>query len=292
MTGFRGDSGNDKNLCSKALLSGVNALSKNDLEDQNAVLSDVLELEMKAVFEDLWLEVTLGTIVFLKPPWTLHDVLRCLKKHWIAVFGQVAPRRQLDNVLHLIDFFNSGQTATCDTTAAAVRQAKELVNVFRERSRLVPGAVSTMENIDNALRPPPPCEAPARDVDMNDTEEEEPRRPTRRCGPCLRPRGPACLRGAWRCSEFWALTTTPRRGRWGGGVLRRRGLPARAAVRGRPAAPSLQQIADMDSRLTTTDLLDCFSREDYREKLMTGGNQLTGLKEVLDRCLGTTAAPP
>ncbi|XP_056293257.1 uncharacterized protein LOC130208251 isoform X4 [Pseudoliparis swirei] len=157
-------------------------------------------------------------IVFLKPPWTLHDVLRCLKKHWIAVFGQVAPQRQLDNVLHLIDFFNSGQTATCDTTAAAVRQAKELINVFRERSRLVPGAVSTMENIDNALRPPPPCEAPARDVDMNDTEEEEPRRPpTRRCGPCLRPRGPACLRGALRCSEFWALTTTPRRGRWGGG---------------------------------------------------------------------------
>jgi len=26
------------------------------------VLSDVLELEMKAVFEDLWLEVTLGTV--------------------------------------------------------------------------------------------------------------------------------------------------------------------------------------------------------------------------------------
>lgn len=47
-------------------------------------------------------------IVYIKPPWTLRDVLQCLKKHWVAVFGQVVPRRKLQTVLNLIDFFKSG----------------------------------------------------------------------------------------------------------------------------------------------------------------------------------------
>ncbi|XP_067368220.1 transcriptional protein SWT1 isoform X2 [Channa argus] len=174
---------NDKNLCSKALFSGVRALSKNDLEEEvrgskdglcplqnlqtrmlshtnvqmpspvlsrsstpvqqqnqnrtgislgrserdgeqlredsktkwdlsrcvseledclREVLSDVLEVEMKAAYEDLWLE-----IVYVKPPWTLQDVLQCLKKHWIAVFGHIVQRRKQQNVLNLIEFFNS-----------------------------------------------------------------------------------------------------------------------------------------------------------------------------------------
>ncbi|XP_056293258.1 uncharacterized protein LOC130208251 isoform X5 [Pseudoliparis swirei] len=188
----------------------------------------------------------------LAPP-AMSYINACLTKREPKLWGQSMQQ----------DVASSSQTATCDTTAAAVRQAKELINVFRERSRLVPGAVSTMENIDNALRPPPPCEAPARDVDMNDTEEEEPRRPpTRRCGPCLRPRGPACLRGALRCSEFWALTTTPRRGRWGGGSS--------------AAAVCLHEL-----RSVVAQLLRAFSRFMYS---CIHGGFTKGLKEIVNTC--------
>ncbi|XP_076007457.1 uncharacterized protein swt1 isoform X2 [Genypterus blacodes] len=67
-------------------------------------LSDVLEVEMKAAYDELWLE-----IVYIKPPWTLVDILQCLKKHWIAVFGFVAPRTSQQTVSNLIDFFKSEQ---------------------------------------------------------------------------------------------------------------------------------------------------------------------------------------
>lgn len=48
------------------------------------------------------------------------------------------------------------------------------------------------------------------------------------------------------------------------------------------------KIVDVDSRLAAKDLLDCFSQQDYREKLRVGGTQLMGLKEALDRCAETT----
>lgn len=53
-------------------------------------------------------DFTCEQVVYLKPPWTLKDVLQCLKKHWVAVFGHIVPRRKLQTVLNLINFFNSG----------------------------------------------------------------------------------------------------------------------------------------------------------------------------------------
>lgn len=47
-------------------------------------------------------------IVYVKPPWSLQDVLQCLKKHWIAVFGFIVPRSMHQTVLNLIHFFNPG----------------------------------------------------------------------------------------------------------------------------------------------------------------------------------------
>lgn len=56
----------------------------------------------------VFLIVSFYQIVYIKPPWSLRDVLQCLKKHWFAVFGQVVQRRKLQTVLNLIDFFKSG----------------------------------------------------------------------------------------------------------------------------------------------------------------------------------------
>ncbi|XP_036368297.1 transcriptional protein SWT1 isoform X1 [Octopus sinensis] len=48
------------------------------------LLAKILETEMKLAFDDIWLD-----IVIRKPPWDLIDILFCIKKHWIAVFGMI-----------------------------------------------------------------------------------------------------------------------------------------------------------------------------------------------------------
>ncbi|XP_040041303.2 transcriptional protein SWT1 isoform X2 [Gasterosteus aculeatus] len=383
---------NDKNLCSKALLSGVKALSKNDLEAENGksshgfhplqnintptvprvsphlsspmqsssytpaqprsrertgwsvaekdnqrlstreeeektkwnprsvceledclreVLSDVLEVEMKAAFEDLWLE-----IVCLKPPWSLRDVLHCLKKHWIAVFGHVVPRRNLQTVLNLIEFFNSAGTANCSAASAALQEAKKLVTVFGKSSALVPSAISKMENIYNNLQAqwePPGC-----DILMNDNEEEK--QPT--CAQASHQEVWSLFENIWAYMSqislevFKALGFDPHTMRGPPAVgcppppqdavvclhklssMVSQLLQAFSSILS--SAPGLEEVSallciirsnkiiDMDSRLTAEDLLDCFSQQDYRVKLSVGGNQLMGLKEALDCCIGTT----
>ncbi|XP_037325913.2 transcriptional protein SWT1 isoform X1 [Pungitius pungitius] len=380
---------NDKNLCSKALLSGVNALSMNDLEAANKksghgfhplqnintpimpcanphlpsrtqsssstpaqphtrertgwsveekdykplstreeeekrkwnprsicdledclreVLSDVLEVEMKAAFDDLWLE-----IVYLKPPWSLQDVLQCLKKHWIAVFGQFVPREKFQTVLNLIEFFNSAGTADCSAASAALREAKELVTVFGKSSTLVPSAISKMENIYNNL--PAQWEPPACDILMNDHEEEKSAQVSHQEVWSL-------FENIWSyvfqmsLEVFKALGFDPHTMRGpppvGGppppqdAVVCLHKLSSmvsqllQAFSRVLSSAPGLEEVSALlclirsnemvvlDSKLTAKDLLDCFSQQDYRAKLSVGGNQLVGLKEALDCCIGTT----
>ncbi|KAF1385463.1 hypothetical protein PFLUV_G00108030 [Perca fluviatilis] len=383
---------NDKNLCSKALLSGVKALSKSDLEAEvgrsrhgfhpvqnnktpmlphisppvsspmpsrsctpvqphcqettgisveeeddkrltkredeektkwdcscvseledclREVLSDVLEVEMKAAYQELWLE-----IVYLKPPWTLQDVLHCLKKHWIAVFGHIVPRRKQQTVLNLIDFFNSGETADCSATSAALQEAKELVKAFGKSSSRVPSAISIMDNIYNKLQPQ--WESPACDVVMNDDDEDK--QPT--SAQVSHQEVWALFENIWSnvfqlsLEVFKALGFDPhtmQRAQSVGGPpppqdalvylhklssMVSQLLQAFSSVLS--SAPGLEEvqtllgiihankIVDVDSRLTAKELLDCFSQQDYREKLRVGGNQLMGLKEALDRCVGTS----
>ncbi|XP_073333410.1 transcriptional protein SWT1 [Pagrus major] len=385
---------NDKNLCSKALLSGVKALSKNDLEVEvgrsthgfrplqnikplispqvsspmlstnytsvqphsqertglsvgltekvitdnkrlnkledeektkcdvsrcvsqledclREVLSDVLEVEMKAAYEDLWLE-----IVYLKPPWTLQDVLQCLKKHWIAVFGHIAPRRKQQTVTNLIDFFNSGNTGDRSAALAALQEAKELVKAFGKSSSRVVSAFSVMDNIFNKLQPQ--GESPATDVVMNDDDDED-----------KQPRSQVSHQEVWTLFEniwtnvcqisfevFKALGFDPHTMQSAQPVggppppqdaldylhklssMVSQLLQAFSSVLS--SAPGLEdiqtllsiihsnKIVDVDARFTAKDLLDCFSQRDYREKLRVGGNQLMELKGALDHCVGTT----
>uniref|UniRef100_UPI00358E66D6 transcriptional protein SWT1 isoform X2 n=1 Tax=Myxine glutinosa TaxID=7769 RepID=UPI00358E66D6 len=51
------------------------------------VLTVVMEKEMRLAFDEDWLEV-----VLIQPPWDLQALLKCLDKHWIAVFGFFLPR--------------------------------------------------------------------------------------------------------------------------------------------------------------------------------------------------------
>ncbi|XP_066548340.1 transcriptional protein SWT1 [Amia ocellicauda] len=174
---------NDKNLCSKALLSGVKSVSKADLvaevdklqseidaytyqsvpvtwhsdtgvstnpsESETSrrkaaeasahvsaiegalrrALSTVLEAEMKLAFEDLWLE-----IVYIKPPWTLTDLLKCFKKHWIAVFGSVFQRNLLHSVEHLSDNLCQGKAIDRFSMRLVLQEAHELLHGFSCRS--------------------------------------------------------------------------------------------------------------------------------------------------------------
>ncbi|XP_040897227.1 transcriptional protein SWT1 isoform X2 [Toxotes jaculatrix] len=386
---------NDKNLCSKALLSGVKAFSKNDLEAEaersrhglhplqnietlmlphtnlqissavlsgsctpaqphsqkrtglsegpvmkysqqlgegeedktkwdlsrcvskledslREVLSDVLEVEMKAAYEDLWLE-----IVYLKPPWSLQDVLQCLKKHWIAVFGHIVPRRKQQTVLNLIEFFNSGKTMDCSATLAALQEAKELVKAFGNRSSRVPSAISVMDNIFNKLqsqREPPAC-----DVVMNDDDEDK--QPM--SAQVSHQEVWALFENIWSSvyqmslEVFKALGFDPHTMQSAQPVggppppqdaltclhklssMVSQLLQAFSSVLSSP--PGLEEvqallsiihsnkIVNVDSRLTARDLLDCFSQQDYREKLRVGGAQFMEVKEALDRCVGATA---
>ncbi|KAK0148127.1 Transcriptional protein SWT1 [Merluccius polli] len=233
---------NDKNLCSKALLSRVKALCKADLEEKSGrlhhdtalptlpiplprhldsqdpssgnrrsglgqrapetgeepgawgrrvclcvarledclkeALSHILEVEMKAAYEDLWKD-----IVYLKPPWELPDVLRCMRKHWIAVFGNIVPRGQLQAVENLHDFFTPGKTVEQDSVLAALREAGELLDVFGKTRESYGGrvstAVGTLVTIERQLLAQPeqpehvPDEPLVGDAVMSDREEKQ-----------------------------------------------------------------------------------------------------------------------
>uniref|UniRef100_A0A8B9BGA3 Transcriptional protein SWT1 n=1 Tax=Anser brachyrhynchus TaxID=132585 RepID=A0A8B9BGA3_9AVES len=168
----------DKNLCSKAIVSEVKAFCKADLvtalrnlnvnRHQNCVelqqskydaefqkterseahrsarfpnilpdleknlgeaLSCILETEMKIAFGNLWME-----ILYLKPPWTLANLLQCFKKHWVAVFGYVVPRSLLATVECLYKHLCTGKTVNSSTAGILLQESKKLLHAFSSRS--------------------------------------------------------------------------------------------------------------------------------------------------------------
>nr|XP_033815697.1 transcriptional protein SWT1 [Geotrypetes seraphini]XP_033815698.1 transcriptional protein SWT1 [Geotrypetes seraphini] len=187
----------DKNLCSKALISGVKALCKVDLalklhnlsatysqinhqthvtlphtakdaEPQKdgkdaavenflssvildlekclgKALSFILETEMKIAFEELWIEV-----VYLKPPWTLADLLQCFKKHWIAVFGLIVKRDLLETVDSLYENLRKGGPFDYLTAMFLVQKSCTLLHAFSSRSNydgVLPKAYSELNQL-------------------------------------------------------------------------------------------------------------------------------------------------
>ncbi|XP_071769534.2 transcriptional protein SWT1 isoform X1 [Centroberyx gerrardi] len=369
---------NDKNLCCKALLSGVKALSKDDFAEEversrhglhppqcmetpmlpqpnpqvpapmlrriglflgpmekdnkrlseggkeeeqrkgelsrcvseleaclREALSEVLEVEMKAVYEDYWVE-----IVYLKPPWTLQDILQCLKKHWLAVFGYIVPRKKLQAVLNLIDFFTSGKTVEWSTTLVALHEAKELMEAFGKRSSHARAALSVLDNIRLQTQ----GESPVNDAVMSDDEEKQ-----ATATQVSHQEVWALFENIWAnmyqtsLAVFKALHFDPhtmQSAQPAGGppppqdalaclhklssmisqLLQAfsRFLSSDSGLEETQAFLSFihsSEIVPMEARFTAKDLLDCFSQQEYRERLRIGGTQLMELKVALDRCV-------
>ncbi|XP_021259678.1 transcriptional protein SWT1 isoform X2 [Numida meleagris] len=101
-----------------------------DLEKSlGEALSCILETEMKIAFGNLWME-----ILYLKPPWTLVNLLQCYKKHWVAVFGYVVPRSLLGTVEFLCKHFCTGKTLDTSTAVILLQEIKKLLHAFSLRS--------------------------------------------------------------------------------------------------------------------------------------------------------------
>ncbi|XP_076195674.1 transcriptional protein SWT1 isoform X1 [Aptenodytes patagonicus] len=189
----------DKNLCSKAIVSEVKAFCKADLvtalqnlnvnRHQNCVelqqskcdtefeetergdasltaqfpnilpdleknlgeaLSCILETEMKIAFGNLWME-----ILYLKPPWTLANLLKCYKKHWMAVFGYVVPRSLLSTIECLYKHLCTGKTVDSSTVGILLQESKKLLHAFSSRSDyngVLPQAYAEVSKLYQTLR--------------------------------------------------------------------------------------------------------------------------------------------
>ncbi|XP_075278839.1 transcriptional protein SWT1 isoform X2 [Opisthocomus hoazin] len=101
-----------------------------DLEKNlGEALSCILETEMKIAFGNLWME-----ILYLKPPWTLANLLKCYKKHWMAVFGYVVPRILLSSIECLYTHLCTGKPADSSTVRVLLQESKKLLHAFSSRS--------------------------------------------------------------------------------------------------------------------------------------------------------------
>uniref|UniRef100_A0A8C5UBQ5 Transcriptional protein SWT1 n=1 Tax=Malurus cyaneus samueli TaxID=2593467 RepID=A0A8C5UBQ5_9PASS len=101
-----------------------------DLEKNlGEALSCILETEMKLAFGNLWMEV-----LYLKPPWTLANLLKCYKKHWMAVFGYVVPRSLLSTIECLSKHLYADKPFDSSTVRMLLQESQTLLHAFSTRS--------------------------------------------------------------------------------------------------------------------------------------------------------------
>nr|XP_005487093.1 transcriptional protein SWT1 isoform X2 [Zonotrichia albicollis] len=101
-----------------------------DLEKNlGEALSCILETEMKLAFGNLWME-----ILYLKPPWTLANLLKCYKKHWMAVFGYIVPRSLLSSIECLSKHLYADKPFDSSTVCVLLQESKNLLHAFSCRS--------------------------------------------------------------------------------------------------------------------------------------------------------------
>ncbi|XP_051511696.1 transcriptional protein SWT1-like [Myxocyprinus asiaticus] len=274
-------------------------------------LSEVLEEEMKAAFGDLWIE-----IVYVKPPWSLDGVLQCFKKHWIAVFGNIMKRNLLTCVKSLSDCLCSDRSIEHRSVLSAVRRAVELLLGLAGRSQYsghVDQALATLQMLQQRLQFP---QAPVEGEDNEDTLMAEIDEDVAPPPLTLHQDVWVLFESIWNnvCQISSALfsafhytpgTTEPSLPSTSSlpqealSCLHRlstvvkqllealqRVLSVNSSVEDAQSLLSFIQaseIAAVEPRFTARDLFDCFSKQEYREKLCVGCSQLSELTENLDR---------
>ncbi|NXM29378.1 SWT1 protein, partial [Oxyruncus cristatus] len=73
-------------------------------------------------------------ILYLKPPWTLVNLLKCYKKHWMAVFGYVVPRSLLSTVECLSKHLCTDKAFDSSAVRVLLQESKKLLHAFSSRS--------------------------------------------------------------------------------------------------------------------------------------------------------------
>ncbi|NWV92132.1 SWT1 protein, partial [Machaerirhynchus nigripectus] len=73
-------------------------------------------------------------ILYLKPPWTLANLLKCYKKHWMAVFGYVVPRSLLSTIEYLSKHLYADKPFDSSTVHILLQESKKLLHAFSTRS--------------------------------------------------------------------------------------------------------------------------------------------------------------
>ncbi|NWX18136.1 SWT1 protein, partial [Aegotheles bennettii] len=73
-------------------------------------------------------------ILYLKPPWTLANLLKCYRKHWLAVFGYIVPRSLLSTIECLYKHLCTGELVDSPTVYVLLQESRKLFHAFSSRS--------------------------------------------------------------------------------------------------------------------------------------------------------------
>ncbi|NXK97019.1 SWT1 protein, partial [Formicarius rufipectus] len=163
-------------------------------------------------------------ILYLKPPWTLVNLLKCYKKHWMAVFGYVVPRSLLSSVECLSEHLTTDQPFDSSTVQVLLQESKKLLHAFSSRSdyngvlpqayaevtklcetlgqvRGAPGLVPLMLSSKNAA-----CEKmEATTPNLQNPEEKEPHPSSHRAQENRHQEIWAVLEGVWNTMNLYSI---------------------------------------------------------------------------------------
>ena len=117
----------------------------------------LIEDKMKIIFGDLWIQ-----ICFVKPPWSMLDVLSLLEKHWIAVFTDFSVRNVFESIAGLrvclldaekhgcgqdhLSYFLEHIQIVLYTFSLHIPRCDQMLSIFAGLQREIPNFMSSPPN--------------------------------------------------------------------------------------------------------------------------------------------------